>query len=69
MTPAEHLTEAERLLQVAEADEQAMGPRSSDGRVQRAIAHSLIAAAAELGVPHNEATTGGGPGAPQAQGS
>lgn len=58
MTPAEHLAEAERLL--AEATDPAI-PEFGDRAwvlTERSIAHALIAAAAELGVPHTDTTAG-----------
>lgn len=65
MTPAEHLAEAERLL--AQATDPAIP--EFGGRAwmltERSIAHALIAAAAELGVPHADTTTGGTGATPQ----
>lgn len=60
MTPAEHLAEAEQLL--AQASDPASGNVTDQDWVliERALAHALIAAAAELGVPHTDTTTGGG---------
>lgn len=63
MTPAEHLAEAERLLTEA-SDPDANVVLDRDWvLIERALAHALIAAAAELGVPHADTTGGGGPGA------
>lgn len=68
MTPAQHLDEAERLL--AQASDPASGNVTDQDWVilERALVHAIIAAAAELGVPHDITTTGGAPGAtpPQA---
>ena len=66
MTPAEHLAEAERLMIEAYNPPSPGIPYLDLNRVGAAIGHALIAAAAELGVPHADTTTGGGASAPQA---
>lgn len=67
MTPAEHLAEAERLL--AEAGTLAVAEYGQAAQVLagRSVAHALIAAAAELGVPHGKTMAGGGGEEAQAQ--
>lgn len=65
MTPAEHLAEAERLLAGAYPLGDTYPAPGDRGLVQGAIAHALIAAAAELGVPHADTTTGGAGATPQ----
>lgn len=65
MTPAEHLAEAERLLGTI-GDHGGLPTDSFYAPViQVATLHTLIAAAAELGVPHADTTTGGGSATPQ----
>jgi hypothetical protein len=63
MTPAEHLAEAEQL--VTEVPDPATGMMivAPPLAVYLALAHVGIALAAELGVPHADAATGGVPGA------
>lgn len=63
MTPAEHLARAEQLL--ADVELSATGGFTDRQwvNVETAVAHALIAAAAELGVPHAGITTGGETGA------
>lgn len=69
MIPAEHLAEAERLLaEMHDANDGFYTP-SNNYRASAALAHAVIAAAAELGVPHSEITAGGGPGETQATAS
>lgn len=63
MTPAEHLAEAERLLTEASDPDTNVVLDRDWVLIERALAHALIAAAAELGVPHTDTTSGGGPGA------
>lgn len=63
MTPAEHLAEAERLLSEASDPEANVVLDRDWVLIERALAHALIAAAAELGVPHTDTTSGGGLGA------
>ena len=59
MTPAEHLAEAERLLGVASNTGDPEFISGALGYLLESIGHALIAAAAELGVPHTDTTTGG----------
>lgn len=62
MTPAEHLTAAENLA--AQIDNFDTQDRRGEATFLAAwaLTHAVIALAAELGVPHAEITTGGGPG-------
>ena len=60
MTPAEHLAEAEGLLVQSYGGVATQDPGYTRELVSKAIAHALIAAAAELGVPHAPEATGGG---------
>ena len=60
MTPAEHLAEAERLLDLGRQGDPPWWDEQSNYRLQAASVHALIAAAAELGVPHPSAPSGGG---------
>lgn len=59
MTPAEHLAEAERYLARAEPDssDPIMGWRANNALI--GLTHAVIAIAAEMGVPHSAAPTGG----------
>lgn len=60
MTPAEHLAKAEEILSTTAG---LVGPPMNEtGRTMTlaALAHAVVALAAELGVPHQQATTGGG---------
>lgn len=59
MTPAEHLAEAERQLDILGNAGGTLDVREIQARASIATAHALIAAAAELGVPHATETTGG----------
>ena len=61
MTPAEHLAEAERLLDQARGNEGDYLSTVTDDHVLAALAHAVIAVAGELGVPHPAAPAGGGP--------
>lgn len=58
MTPAEHLAEAERLITDSGHGNPPMFYESNYPELLAALGHAVIAAAAELGVPH--ADTGGG---------
>lgn len=59
MTPAEHLAEAERQLDILGNAGGTLDVRQIQARASIAAAHALIAAAAELGVPHAPEPTGG----------
>ena len=59
MTPQEHLDRAEHLLSVAEAATPDMPTRWVPVNLQAALAHAVIALAAELGVPHAATQQGG----------
>lgn len=67
MTPAEHLAEAERLINEAASGSPQYFMDGQEPGLLAAQVHALIAIAAELGVPHGETAAGGGPGAAQAQ--
>lgn len=59
MTPAQHLAEAEAILaDVASMDTPAL-PAVRLAFGVTALAHAVVAAAAELGVPHNTTAPGG----------
>lgn len=62
MTPAEHLAVAEGLLAYGPlSDGMASGSINQIAAI-KAVAHAMIAAAAELGVPHSAAGGGGDSG-------
>lgn len=63
MTPEQHLAEAEQLLAQASDPASSYVTDQDWVLIERALAHALIAAAAELGVPHTDTTSGGGQGA------
>lgn len=60
MTPAQHLHIAEQLLEPAGLDASNGYLTFNSERVQAAIAHALIALAAEAGTPHPTQPSGGG---------
>lgn len=67
MTPAEHLAQAEAILAPLADGWQPSDDRQALATGTVALAHAVIAAAAELGVPHADTTGGGGPGGAQAE--
>lgn len=63
MTPAEHIAEAERQLDILGRAGGSIDVREAETRASIAVGHALIAIAVELGAPHAPATGGGEPGA------
>lgn len=52
MTPAEHITRAEQLLEDAAQTDDPLMAEERAGLYTAALAHAVIAIAVEMGVPH-----------------